>query len=133
MHSADISTLVEYNNWANRQILNTAARIPPDQLFATREALAIPAQLSNPSAFDALRHMLDVEWSWRLACEELPATQLLWEVAPLDDLPAVAAYWQSEGERLLAYVRSLSADDLDRAVKPEWASRPCRIKHILTH
>jgi uncharacterized damage-inducible protein DinB len=133
MQTADLVTLVEYNNWANQRILDTAARIPHDQLTATRDELAVPAQLSNPSAFDALRHMLDVEWSWRLACEEIPATQLLWEIEPLDDLPAVTTYWHAEGKRLLVYVRTLSPDALDREVKPDWSSRPCRIKHIIMH
>jgi uncharacterized damage-inducible protein DinB len=135
MHHADLSTQVAYNNWANRQILKTAALIPPGQLFATREALGIPAQLSNPSAFDTLRHVVDVEWSWRLACQGLPATKLLWEVEPepLDDLQSVAAYWQAEGERLLAYVTALSADDLEREVTPSWNNRTCKIKEIIIH
>jgi uncharacterized damage-inducible protein DinB len=135
MQNVDLVTQVEYNNWANGKILEAAARIPADQLFATREALGIPAQLSNPSAFDTLRHVLDVEWSWRLACQEVSATQLLWEVEtePLDDLPAVTAYWHAEEERLLAYLRSLSAADLAREVTPSWGSRSCQIGQIIMH
>ena len=135
MHGIDLVTQVEFNNWGNREILNTAVLLAPEQLFGTREALGVAAQLSNPSAFDTLRHVIDVEWSWRLACEEIPATNLLWEVEPepLDDLQSVAAYWQAEGERLLTYVRSLSAADLDREVTPSWGSRSCRIKDIIMH
>jgi uncharacterized damage-inducible protein DinB len=135
MQIADLVTQVEYNNWANQQVLNAAARIPAEQLFATREALGVPAQLSNPSAFDTLRHVLDVEWSWRLACQEIPATQLLWEVEtePLDDLASVATYWQAERERLLAFVRSLSQSDIEREVTPSWGKRSCRIEHIVMH
>src|SRR5262245_5307655 len=130
MQIADLVTQIEYNNWANQQILSVAARIPADQLFATREALGIPAQLSNPSAFDTLRHVLDVEWSWRLACQEIPVTKLLWEAEtePLDDLQSVTTYWQAEGERLLAYVRSLSEADPGREVTPSWGNRSCTIE-----
>jgi uncharacterized damage-inducible protein DinB len=135
MQIGDLVTQVEFNNWANQRLLEFAARIPAEQLFATREALGIPAQLSNPSAFDTLRHVVDVEWSWRLACQEIPPTKLLWEeeTEPLDDLASVAAYWRAEGERLVAFVNSLAADDLDREVQASWSSRPGAIKHIVMH
>jgi uncharacterized damage-inducible protein DinB len=126
MSVVDISALVQYNNWANRRLIDTATHLSADQLMAN-------VSLSNGSAFETLRHMLDVEWSWRLACEGKPATQVLWEIEPLADLQAVTTYWRAEGERLLALVQILSEDAFEREVIPSWSTRSYQIRHILLH
>jgi uncharacterized damage-inducible protein DinB len=73
MQPADLATLVSYHNWANGRLLTAAAALTPDQLMAD-------AALSNGSAFETLRHMLDVAWSWRRACNGEPASDLLWKL-----------------------------------------------------
>jgi hypothetical protein len=76
--------------------------------------------------------VLDVDWSRRMACEKKPATTVLWELEPLEDLAAVKAYWQTEGEYLLALVRGWSEADFERVVKPSWQETSFKIKHIVT-
>ncbi len=125
MNTFDMITYVQYNNWGNERLVAVAEQIPPDQLRT--------GTLSKGDAFETLRHVVDVEWSWRMACEEKPATQVLWEIEPLEDLPAVKAYWQAEGERLLAFVRGLSEADFEREVIPSWQDKSAKIKHILMH
>lgn len=126
MSVTDFVSLVQYNQWANQRLLDIAAKISPESLHAD-------AGLSFGSAFHTLRHVLDVGWSWRLACEGKEATQLLWEVEPLEDLAAVRAYWDDEAERLVTFVRSLSAEDMDRPVKLGTEKNAYILRDVLLH
>jgi uncharacterized damage-inducible protein DinB len=121
----DFITFIEYNNWANSRLLDTAEQIPPADLAA--------GSLSQGTAFETLRHVLDVEWSWRLTCEGQEAADVLWKIEPLEDLPAIRTYWHTEGERLLAFVRTLPEEDFDREVVASWSKKSFQIKHILMH
>ena len=49
---------VRYHAWANNAILKTTAEL-------SEEELRRPAVLDHGSAFDTLRHLVDVDWSWR--------------------------------------------------------------------
>ncbi len=126
MQNTDFIELARYNQWANQRLLDTAAKVSPESLHAD-------AGLSFGSAFHTLRHVLDVGWSWRIACEGQEATQMLWEVEPLEDLAAVRAYWDGEAERLVTFVRSLSTDDLNRQVKLGTERNAYALRDILLH
>lgn len=126
MMGFDLETFVRYNNWGNARLLDTASRFPD-------ETLRVDAGLSYGSAFHTLRHVVDVEWSWRLACEGLPVTQLLWELEPLETLEQIRAYWHTEGEQLLALVQSLPAAGFDRMITPDWSEVAYPVKHIVMH
>jgi uncharacterized damage-inducible protein DinB len=122
----DYITYVQYHNWANNRLLDIAEKIPTDQLMTD-------SGLSFGSAFQTLRHMLDMEWSWRMAAQGQSATTVLWELEPLEDLTAVRTYWYAEGVRLLNFVRGLSDAGFEREVVPSWMQKPYAIKHILIH
>ncbi|MEO8610847.1 MAG: DinB family protein [Chloroflexota bacterium] len=126
MPTFDYLTYVQYHIWANNRLLDVAEKIPTDQLMNE-------AALSFGSAFKTLRHMLDVEWSWRMAAQGQAATTVLWELEPLEDLAAVRAYWGAEGERLLDFVRGLSDAEFEHEVTPSWMQKPYAVKHILIH
>ncbi len=121
----DYESLVQFNNWANARLLETAAQLTPKQLHS--------GKLSKGTGFETLRHVLDVEWSWRMACEEKPASEELWKIEPLEDFAAVRARWEAEGASLLAFVQSLRADDFERVVTPSWEKASYKIDDIIMH
>ena len=122
----DYATFVEFHNWANEKLLETAEKIPKEQLMG-------PKLPSDNTPFETLRHMLDVDWSWRLACIGEVATQVLWETVPLPDLAALRAYWRNEAALLLDYVRGMSDDELEEEVTPNWMPTSFKRKHIIIH
>ena len=126
MNAYDYVTAVQYHNWANQQLLDVAEKIPTDQLMGG-------APLSQGTAFETLRHMLDVDWSWRLACVNQVATKVLWEEVPMEDLAALRAYWRGEAETLLTFVRGLSDEELERDITPSWMETTYKTKHIIMY
>lgn len=121
----DYVTLIQYNNWANCRLLDTAEKVPEDLLRS--------GTLTRGNAFQTLQHMLDAEWAWRMSCIGDPYNDELWKIEPFADLASLRAYWESERERLLTLVRSFSVDDLEREVLPNWTDRLIKIKYVLLH
>lgn len=126
MSTFEYVEFVEYNNWANEHLLDTAANLS----FA---ALMEEPGLSQGSAFHTLRHMLDVEWSWRMACEGYDTRRLVWELKPLDSLETLREAWLAEGQHLLKYVKNLKPEDFERAPSVTWLERPFKIGHMIIH
>lgn len=125
--SFDYATFVEYHNWANEKLLNTAEKIPTDQLINPR----LP---SDKTPFELLLHMLDVDWSWRLACIGEDGEKELWLLVDFPDLASVRDYWRKEAAILLDYVRGLTPEQLDEDVSPPWMKNATfKRKHIITH
>src|SRR5579871_6347323 len=118
-------TLIEYNKWANRLLLDTAEKVPDDLLRA--------GNLTRGSAFQTLQHMLDAEWAWRQSCIGQTYNDALWKIEPFADLAALRAFWEPESEELLALVRSLTEADLERKVLPNWTNDLIKIKYVLLH
>jgi uncharacterized damage-inducible protein DinB len=126
MSSFDYLQFVQYSNWANERLLQTAAKLPQEKLMED-------AKLSYGSAFQTLRHMLDVEWSWRMACEGYDTQRLFWELKSLDDLETLGKAWRDEGQNLLRYVQGLNAEDFDRSPTVTWVEKPFKIGHMIIH
>jgi uncharacterized damage-inducible protein DinB len=122
----DYLSFIEYNNWANQRLLATAAKLSHDQLHSD-------PSLSQGTAFQTLRHMLDVDWSWRMACEGYDTRRLVWELKPLEDLDVLALAWQTEGKQLLRYVQGLQPEDFEREPAVTWIERPFKIGHMVMH
>lgn len=126
--------LIHYNEWANGQILATIERLPPQQLTT-------PAALDHGTAWQTLLHLVDVEWSWRLIAQGIPAPQMLWEVETFADLAQLKTYWQSEEATLRAYVQSLDTAALNAPIAlgttedgaPKQAKRWHILAHLLNH
>ena len=104
MRVSDIRTLFDYNFWANRRILDAAARLPADQFAA--------AALGACKLAETLTHILYAEAVWRRRWEGLdPATAALPEAfATVEDL---VVRWRAEDQLLAAYLDTLSDADLD--------------------
>jgi uncharacterized damage-inducible protein DinB len=124
---------VRFHAWANDRILATAARLSDEQL---RRAEV----LDHGSAFQTLRHLVDVDWSWREYCigNDVGDTYVWDHGFTLDDVPALHAFSLEDDVRLRRDVESfddtalreplaLSAEPDD--VVPRWLI----VAHIVNH
>jgi uncharacterized damage-inducible protein DinB len=125
--------LVRFHVWANDRILTTAAGLSDEEL--RRDAV-----LDRGSAFDTLRHLVDVDWSWREFCAGNDVgDSYVWDQGfTLDDLQAIHTFCVEEDGRLRSYVESLdetaltepmsmSEDPADRI--PRWLI----LVHVVNH
>jgi len=133
MDAESLLAFVRYHAWANDRLLTTTAGLSDEEL---RRA----AVLDHGSAFDTLRHIVDVDWSWREYClgNDIGDTYVWDHGFSLDDLPAIHAFCLAEDRRLRSYVGSLdeagltarmvmSADPDD--VVPRWMI----VAHVVNH
>ena len=123
--------LVRFHAWANDKILTTMAGLSDEEFRRT-------ANLDHGSAFTTVRHLVDVDWSWR---EVLIGTDVgetyVWDHGfVLDDLPALHAFSIEEDARLRSYVESHDDAALNGSMRlaPDFARPPWLIvAHIVNH
>ena len=60
MDADSLLALVRFHAWANDRILMTTAGLSDEEFRRT-------ANVDHGSAFQTLRHLVDVDWSWREA------------------------------------------------------------------
>jgi len=108
MDAASLLALVRFHAWANDRILTTMNDLSPEEF--RREA-----PLDHRTAFDTVRHLVDVDWSWREFCAGNDVGQTYaWDHGfVLDDLPTIHAFCLEEDARLRSYVTSLDQTALD--------------------
>ena len=111
MNADEILFFVRYHIRANEKILETAVGLSDEEFRR-------PASLDHGSAFQTLRHMVDVDWSWREFCmgNDVGETYLWDKGVPLGDLPSIRAFWDDEHARLLAHAGSLDEQGLAQAL-----------------
>jgi uncharacterized damage-inducible protein DinB len=123
--------LVRFHAWANDRILSTAADLSDEELRRD-------GAFDHGSAFTTIRHLIDVDWSWRefVSGNDVGDTYVWDQGFSLDDLPAIHAFSLEEDARLRSYVEGL--DDaalreplaLDEQVSvPRWLI----VAHIVNH
>jgi uncharacterized damage-inducible protein DinB len=131
MDADDLLAFVRFHAWANDRILTTAADLSDDELRRT-------AALDHGSAFQTLRHLVDVDWSWRegLLGNDVGETYVWDHGFTLDDLPEIHAFCLDEDARLRAYVESTDDATLarplalsDDVAPPRWLI----VAHIVNH
>ena len=112
--SDSVLALVRFHGWANDRILSTAAGLSDGEFRRT-------ANLDHGSAWQTLRHIVDVDWSWREFCigNDVGETYVWDHGFALHDLPAIHAFCLEEDGRLRALVESLD----DGALTEPWATR----------
>ena len=133
MDRESLLAFVRFHAWANDRILATASRLSDADLQR-------PNVLDRGSAFDTIRHLVDVDWSWREFCAGTDVGDTyVWDHGyVLDDLPALHAFCVEEDRRLRLFVESLDerasaellplTDDPNDAL-PRWLI----LAHVVNH
>ncbi|MGH9728628.1 MAG: DinB family protein [Candidatus Acidiferrales bacterium] len=103
----DTRLLYDYNSWANHRVLNACAALAPGQL--TRNLGS-----SFPSVRDTLTHIMLAEWMW---LERWLGRSPTFPPGDFCDLASIHSRWQEIEGDLNAFIRKLSAADLDRVVE----------------
>jgi uncharacterized damage-inducible protein DinB len=128
MHTADLKTLYEYDDWATEKILAQTARLTPEQYAA-------PANIPWGSIRGTLVHVASAERAWRGRCQEGVSRPPLAE-ADFPTFDALITFWRQERAALRAYLATLGDDDLDTMIAyTSFKGQPhqARLSHILTH
>jgi uncharacterized damage-inducible protein DinB len=133
MESDDVVVLLRYHVRANERILETTAAL-------SEEEFRRPAVLDHGTAFQTLRHMVDVDWSWREFCQGNDVGQTyLWETGePLEDLESIRSAFTDEHARMLAYAGSLDRAGMEQQLtqtSPQGPSFPrwLVLAHVVNH
>jgi uncharacterized damage-inducible protein DinB len=112
MDADSLLALARYHAWANDRILATAASL-------TVEALYRPATLDRGSAFETIRHLVDVDWSWRQFCvgNDIGETYVWDHGFTLDEIQQLHAFSLEEDGHL--------RDTSHRSTKPRSTNAWC--------
>lgn len=106
MNTRDLQTLYEYYFWANRKILDTAARVSPEQFVAV-------TPLANGSLRNTLTHLLDDSTGWRNLCQR--GTKDFFGALNYESVPTLDSLlplWNREEQAMRDYLASLTDDAL---------------------
>jgi uncharacterized damage-inducible protein DinB len=130
MRKRELATLFDFMYWANRRILDTAARL-------TNAQFTLPSVIAGRDLRGTLVHTLDTECSWRLRLQGRPEQE--WEKAlVLSDYRNVAAladHWKRDEAEMRAWVASLDDEVLARMPDEPQAKFPLwyYLLHMVTH
>src|SRR5918994_1351323 len=108
MDPDSLLVLVRYHAWANDRLLGTAAGLTDEELHRS-------ATHDRGSAFETIRHLVDVDWSWRELCVGNDVGEAyVWDHGnTLDEIQQLHAFTLEEDARLRDYVASMDHSALD--------------------
>jgi uncharacterized damage-inducible protein DinB len=124
--------VMRYHVRASDVVFRKAAELSEDELLAE-------GSFDHGSAFQTIRHLVDVDYSWRELCMGNDVGDAyVWDLTPLPDLESVLSFWGEERERLLAYAESLDEAGLEASVtfggsSPESAPIWQVLAHVVNH
>jgi uncharacterized damage-inducible protein DinB len=107
MHQSDIITLVSYTFWADMRVLHACANVSAEEF--TRPASPDPGWHTLRGT---LVHALDTAYGWRTALQETEDAGVIDE-SHFADVASLRKRWEEEREAWLAYVASLTDDELN--------------------
>ena len=132
MTPEDIVVLYDFNSWANHRSMEAASALTPEQFTRALGS-------SFPSVRDTLAHICGGEWVWLerflgRSPSSMPDNSVFADIASL------RSHWQPIETSLLAFVRGLKQEDLDRVLEyktmkfgvyknPLWQS----LQHLVNH
>ncbi len=131
MRQRELATLFDFNYWAHRRILTTAARLTDPQF--TLRSVIVGRDLRA-----TLVHTLDVECSWRLRLQRRPEEEWRKTLAIADyrNVAALADHWKRDEAEMRAWVATLDDTTLARSADldpkeqyPVWYY----LVHLVTH
>ena len=109
MNKQDIHTLFTYNLWANSRILDTVAKVSPEQFLA-------PAHFPHGGLRSTLTHILFAEWIWRTRWTgESPGRKITPEGFPTFD--SLLTRWHKEDQKLLQFISTLNEEKLNETFR----------------
>ncbi len=125
MGPSDLITLYGYYYWATKRILAQAERVTPEQWSG------LPP-IGDRSLREILVHTLGTEIGWRTewAGQEHDRPILS---SDFPDAESLAARWREEEATTLAYLGSLSDEDVQGDFKDVDAEYPCRLWAVIAH
>lgn len=112
MNLNDIQLLFDYNYWSNQLILRKASELSPDQLTQ-------PTTFSWGSLLGTLTHTLDSEYVWRTLLSNSKFMGRLVDKESFPTLESLTSYWEKEQNAMVAYIHSLSDEDMDSIIRYE--------------
>jgi uncharacterized damage-inducible protein DinB len=128
MKTQEVKLIFDYNYWANKKLLNSAAKL-------SREQFVAPADFPHGSLLGTLLHTLDAEYGWRILCEKGLETKDLLE----SDFPTISSLedrWHDEETAMRAYLTTLKDNDLSGIIRyttPSGINRERVLWHCLFH
>ncbi len=125
MHKNDIETLIAYNFWADNEILSACERISVADF--TRPVMPDPGWHSLRGT---LVHLLDTEYGWRVALQNLPDSGVMSE-ADFPDVASLKARWQEEAAAWRATIAGLDDAALNAVWREEGTIQRTRWQTIL--
>ena len=131
-----IRSLYRYNDWANRRILDTSARVTPAQLLEGGGA-------GVDSIRDTLVHTMGAQWVY-LERWQGRSPRAFFDAASFPDLDAIRARWDGIERDTRAFVAALTDADLARVVEytnmqgerwayPLWQQMIHQVNHATQH
>jgi uncharacterized damage-inducible protein DinB len=133
MQISDLQLLYDYNYWANRRILDSAAHTTEAQRDQTYSQ-------SWGSLQGTLVHTLSAEWIWRMRVAEGVSPTAGLREADLPTLEALRLRWETEEQAMRSFLSSLDDASLDRVVEykntrgePQAAPLGLILTHVVNH
>jgi uncharacterized damage-inducible protein DinB len=125
-----------FNHWANRRLLALLSQLPDDVLNAD------DTRFYSGSAWGAVKHLVDVEWSWLRCSQGLDMKPYVWDLHPFGSIREANTFVAEEYPRVEAYVANLSDADYAEMlpinsanpdIPPPTVARADLLMHILNH
>lgn len=130
---AFLRSLLEYNAWANAVLYEKVFELPPEEVTKKRETLLESIHLS-------LNHLLAVDRMWHAHMEKRPHGIGELRARLYEDLNELWQARQEMDRTLVAYLDSLSPEELEEVVDYELLggnrgsmSRAMCLAHLVTH
>jgi uncharacterized damage-inducible protein DinB len=105
MTPEEARALFDYNAWANRRSLETAAQLSPEQFTK-------PLGSSFSSVRDTLMHVCGAEWIWFERFQGRSHSAIP-DFSAIQTIDALRTHWVPQEKTLLDYVRRVTQADLD--------------------
>jgi uncharacterized damage-inducible protein DinB len=132
MTPKEMGALYDFNDWANRRVLESCAALTTGQFTQDLKS-------SFPSVRDTLAHILGAEWIWLERWNGRSPSSLPTD-AVYPDLAALRARWDVFGAELLDFVSEVTASELEKTIeyrsfKGKTLSYPfgAMLQHVVNH
>ncbi len=131
MRLQEITTIYDYNYWANGRILTAGSGLTKDQFASS-------AAFPHGGLRATLLHILSAEFGWRMQIQNKPK---IWSIEDLDerDFPTLVSMrqrWDEEEAAMRAYLAGLTDGDLTGIIRydtEEGNHRERPLWHCLYH